>query len=103
MKRCEECKKLVPEVELMSGEDMALFVCGICALRIRNEAHGFPLATPFTGKRAQAMFCRAVHFLGDDAPEWAKKVANGDRGIEGFQVIDGNPAIIVQHPEGEAN
>lgn len=101
MNRCEHCKKIMPEVELLTGsEDMAMFVCGICALRIRNEAAGFPLETPFTGKRAHAVFCRAVHFLGTDAPEWAKRVAAGNRGIEGLQIIGDQSTFIIQHPEG---
>ena len=50
---CTECDRRFPEDLLLpvnSGEGARL-ICPICALKMRNEQHGLPKGTPFTGEQ----------------------------------------------------
>lgn len=62
-----------------------LDTCPICALRDRNQIHGVPRETPFTGTMAHAMFLQAVEHLGAHAPKWAQKVAKMPKAKAGTQ------------------
>lgn len=77
---CDICKRSMPEVDVFSGVDdegkrFEQMLCAVCALETVNAIYGLPRETPFAGTRAHVMFLRAVNFLGDAAPDWAKRVA----------------------------
>lgn len=50
-------------IQEMRTSDGAYYVCPICALKIRNEMHGLPENTPFSGKKAQAAWHDAMAYL----------------------------------------
>lgn len=63
MEQCVECLEKFP-AEILSpmitSEGNTGLLCGVCALRLRNEAHGLPLGTPFQGEVAQWMYEEAM-------------------------------------------
>lgn len=87
---CPHCGKMLPghTVSDVVGNDehgnlVRMTICSICALRIRNEAAGIPLMTPFTGTIAHASFLDAVAHLGSRAPKWAQRVAEMPKAAPG--------------------
>ena len=63
LEKCHECGEKFPS-EILSpmmvcGEYTGL-ICGVCALKIRNETHGLPIDTPFQGEVAQWMYEKAL-------------------------------------------
>lgn len=64
MTKCDECKLKFPD-ELISplvGNNGHINVCGVCALKLRNEAHGLSADTPFTGEIAKQMYDDALDY-----------------------------------------
>jgi hypothetical protein len=61
--KCPECEIDYPEEylnPLFIGTSATKPICAICALEWRNEHHGMPKNTPFTGTRAQELYEMAV-------------------------------------------
>jgi len=63
MEKCHECGEKFPS-EILSqmriGGGYTDLICGVCALKIRNKAHGLPMDTPFQGETAQWMYEEAL-------------------------------------------
>jgi len=114
MRQCEICKVQFPDdlilPMIMSNEDgeaESKQACGICALRTRNEIHGLPLDTPFTGKNAHRLFERAVNFRvaeGWQPLRWAKIVLEKGRAPEFTRLSENGfaAAMSLDTPEDQA-
>jgi hypothetical protein len=55
MTKCTKCKLSYPD-------HLVVVICPLCALLLRNETHGLPLNTPFTGEMANVMYEEAVEY-----------------------------------------
>lgn len=95
---CDICKRLMPETHQMRGYDgenpVNMQVCAICGLEYTNTVHGLPHDTPFRGTEAHKAFVRAVNFLGDLAPDWAKRVAAGPKSEPGVTILPSGNLVI---------
>jgi len=63
MSICVECKEEFPSEilsPLITSEGNTGLLCGVCALKLRNELHGLPLNTPFKGEIAQWLHEKAM-------------------------------------------
>lgn len=89
MKRCVECERGYPDHLVTTdnefynhdtGQMMSLALCAVCGLKMRNQQHGMDAATPFSGKKAHAMFLETVKFLGPAAPGWARYIVENKLG-----------------------
>jgi hypothetical protein len=90
---CGMCKNQMPELNELEDANGIRLVCPICGLKESNTVAGLPLDTPFAGKMAQRLLKRAVKFLGDKAPEWAKSAAAKKRTPSG---------TVIERPDGSA-
>lgn len=66
--RCGECERLFPAhiihpIQTNIPGYARGCVCAICALRLRNEAHGIPADTPFDGPNARRLHAEATEYL----------------------------------------
>ena len=63
--KCTICKKKRPDRLLspfiINGKALQS-VCAICALELRNKAHGLPADEPFRGEVAQALYNETIKF-----------------------------------------
>ena len=67
---CRECKKDFPEHLIQplhvsnhpDIEDGHYLMCPLCALKIRNDIHGLPKDTPFTGTIAHQHWEEATKY-----------------------------------------
>ena len=61
-RKCDKCNRQFPEhlIHPFWGSENIQQCCPICALKIRNEMHGLPKNTPFTGSQAQESYEEAV-------------------------------------------
>jgi len=64
--KCGECERdFPPELldEMFIGGRYTTLICGICALKLRNQYLGLPPSTPFVGSNAQKMYKKALEYL----------------------------------------
>lgn len=63
---CDNCNLKYPDhliAPFFSSKENIKSCCPICALSIRNEMHGLPEDTPFSGEMASANHEEALEFL----------------------------------------
>lgn len=66
MTKCLNCKKSFPDSllsPLIINGHATEPMCGICALKLRNESMGLPLDELFQGEQARLMYEKALKFL----------------------------------------
>ena len=65
--KCAECDRDFPSemlVPMFVDGGYTKPICALCALIIRNQAHGIPLDTPFHGEVAHYMWEKARDHVG---------------------------------------
>ncbi len=65
MEECTQCHREFPDHlinQMVMGGGYA-FVCPLCALEMRNKAHGIPVGTPFRGEMAHDMWLEATEYV----------------------------------------
>jgi hypothetical protein len=66
LEKCNKCHRDFPEelIQPMYVNGKAELICPLCALEIRNKAHGLPINTLFQGEQAQEFYNEALAWLG---------------------------------------
>lgn len=64
-KLCNECDRKFPAhlIQPLVSNTYTILLCPLCALRIRNVAHGLPIDTPFNGEMANQLWQEANKWI----------------------------------------